>query len=252
MPSDVLNGLVAAQATNGITASELAASGMRVISRCLPGIICNQSAWLVAAEKSIPFIESARRTESDLSVSGFAKIVHELATGGNYDVQEPGIRLAYEVVARSWYSMVAEAIRTPVQAHEDNAAKWFAKKSQPKEPVKAEEAKVVGSPSSVGLSASRPSVNGNYDVRAMDAGLVDTIAKSTVNAIHGESPPLRSPIMEKPKPGGLSRGFRQSVLLKAEELESKAAGLRKLAEVIGAEYDDALWDLFGELLTGEK
>ena len=248
--SSILNGTMTGQGANGITAAELAVSGQRILARCMPGWIGVQVGWMYAAEKAIQFIQEAKRAQPDLSASAFAKIVYEMVGNGtDFDAQAAEITVAYIAVGRAWTGLVSEEVRTDAQKYEDAAVAWFQKKMaipQPK-PVPADpKADVREEASHAEWGSGRPV---QLDERSMGDKSGSFIYTGAKRIPRGMETGTLDPAQARPAPKGLSNGFRMAILARAEDLERKAAGLRLLAQTVNAEYDEALWDLFGEILT---
>lgn len=239
MPSEVMNG-TAIQAGNGMMPQEVANSGNRVLSRCLGSLGVDLHielvVWKATAEKAIQFVETSKRTASDVTANTFASMIYELLGGGQWLTQSKEVQTAYEAVARLWFGQIGAEIRTDAQAHEDNAVRWFQRKNPPK-PVLQE----------LPREERRPRWEGPSDI----ALVTMPSSEMPINA-----PPRETSLTKH----ALSPGFRSILLRKQVELEreaerigNRAKALKKLSDTIGPEHDEALWELFGEILTqGDK
>lgn len=231
MPSELMNGTTA-QALNGLTAKEIAVSGCRVIARCEPELATDLTIWSVIAEKAIRFVEDSKRRAEEVSAAEFANMIFAMSVGGtgDWDSLTEKARHAFEAVARLWYGMIGAEIRTDAQAHEDNAVRWHQRKHpQQKERI------------TTNAPVERP-------VTAGDARSVAVVTIEPPSVVPSASPRQ-----------SLAPGFRAILDRRIAELEhtakesqEKADALKTLAAVIGPEHDEALWEVFGSILQGEK
>jgi hypothetical protein len=221
------------KASNGITDMEIAKVGEAIWMRC-HGLTpqwdqADQLTWRMAATNAIMSIEEIKRAEQDVSFTAIAAQVYTWCTGGGnpFTFLQEEDRQAWMAVTRCWVSIIcAGPGEADVPYLESFAVEYYKRQmNKLKPPVVATEPPIL-------------------------SPLPPTPSAPVLAHVNGSAPESKEP-SRRVVASAVTSSFKKMIQLKIADHHAKIASLQRLHDKIGADDDEALFEVFAPLLKGE-